>query len=80
MRDEALYLSNILECIQRIELYVSDGKDSFMSNPMIQDAVIRNFEVMGEATKQLSNELREAHQAIPWRQMAGFRDVLIHDF
>jgi uncharacterized protein with HEPN domain len=47
---------------------------------MVQDAVIRNFEVMGEATKRLSQELRSENSDIPWRQMAGFRDMLIHDY
>lgn len=47
---------------------------------MIQDAVIRNFEIMGEATKRLSGTMKEDHAEIPWRQMAGFRDVLIHDY
>lgn len=51
-----------------------------MQNPMIQDAVIRNFEVIGEATKRLSTELRAAYPNVPWQQIAGFRDVLIHDY
>ena len=51
-----------------------------MQNPMIQDAVIRNFEVIGEATKRLSTELRAAYPNVPWHQIAGFRDVLIHDY
>ncbi|MBE9139745.1 DUF86 domain-containing protein [Nodosilinea sp. LEGE 07088] len=47
---------------------------------MIQDAVIRNFEGMGKAVKRLSEELRNSNSDIPWRQIAGFRDVLIHDY
>ena len=47
---------------------------------MIQDAVIRNFEVIGEATKRLSEALKAEHPDIAWRQIAGFRDVLIHDY
>ncbi len=47
---------------------------------MIQDAVIRNFEVIGEAIKRLPDEYRIAHPEIPWRTMAGFRDVLIHGY
>jgi uncharacterized protein with HEPN domain len=47
---------------------------------LIQDGVIRNLEVIGEATKNLSAELRAANQEIPWRQIAGMRDVLIHDY
>ncbi len=80
MKDERLYLSNIKECIDRIEAYTYDGKEAFMRTPMIQDAVIRNFEIIGEATKRLSPELRSAYSDVPWQQMAGLRDVLIHDY
>ena len=51
-----------------------------MSSDLIQDAVIRNLEIVGEATKRVSQETKEQHQEIPWRQMAGLRDVLIHDY
>lgn len=80
MRDNRLYLSNIKECIERIESYTCDGREAFMQTPMIQDAVIRNFEIIGEATKRLSPELRAAYPQIPWQQIAGLRDVLIHDY
>ncbi|MEB3150190.1 MAG: DUF86 domain-containing protein [Sphaerospermopsis sp.] len=80
MKDERLYLSNIKECIERIEEYTQGGKEEFMQTKMIQDAVIRNFEIIGEATKRLSPELRSQYSDIPWQQMAGLRDVLIHDY
>ena len=53
MRDQRLYLNDILESINLIQDYVSQGKDKFFSNRMIQDAVIRNLEIIGEATKKL---------------------------
>ena len=80
MNVDRLYLSNIVECISQIEQYVVDGREEFFRNRMVQDAVIRNFEVIGEAVKRLSMELRQENGDIPWRQMAGFRDVLIHDY
>lgn len=80
MKDERLYLSNIKECIERIEEYTKGGKEEFMQNKMIQDAVIRNFEIIGEATKRLSPELRSQYSDVSWQQMAGLRDVLIHDY
>jgi uncharacterized protein with HEPN domain len=80
MRDDKLYLLNILECINQIQEYATDNRDYFMSDRKTQDAVIRNFEIIGEATKQVSQGLRDVHPEIPWRRMAGFRDVLIHNY
>ncbi len=80
MRDDRLYLSNIKECIERIESYTHDGREVFLQTTIIQDAVMRNFEIIGEATKRLSPELRVAYPDVPWQQVAGFRDVLIHDY
>jgi uncharacterized protein with HEPN domain len=80
VKDDKLYLINILECISRIELYTGPGAEAFRTSTLIQDAVIRNFEIIGEATKRLSSELRDSHTGIPWTRIAGFRDVLIHDY
>lgn len=54
--------------------------DSFVADVKTQDAVIRNLEILGEATKNLSDPLRAKHSAIPWKSMAGARDRLIHDY
>lgn len=80
MRDDRVYLDNILECIRRIEDYTQGSWELFAQSMVIQDAVIRNFEVISEATKRISQDLRDANPVIPWRRMAGFRDVLIHDY
>lgn len=77
---DRLYLSNIYEAILKIEDYTQSGQEAFMSTSIIQDAVIRNFEIIGEATKRLSDEIRQENTDIHWRQMAGLRDVLIHDY
>jgi uncharacterized protein with HEPN domain len=70
----------MLDAIRRIESYVAVGYDSFMSATHWQDAVIRQLEVLGEATKRLSDELRARHDEVEWRRIAGLRDVLIHDY
>lgn len=80
MKDDVVYLRHILECIDSIESYVPNGKQDFFSSKLIQDAVIRNLEVVGEATKRISQELRQQHLKLPWREMAGLRDVLIHNY
>jgi uncharacterized protein with HEPN domain len=80
VNDDLAYLNDVLERIQRIETYTQQGRETFLQSAMIQDAVIRNFEVMGEIVKRLSPELRASYPQVPWRRMAGFRDVLIHDY
>lgn len=80
MRNDEVYLRHILECIENIELYCPNGKKDFFSSKLIQDAVIRNLEVIGEATKNISQTLRQQHPILPWREMAGLRDVLIHNY
>jgi uncharacterized protein with HEPN domain len=80
MKNDLLYVSNIQESIEAIESYTLEGKEVFMQTRMIQDAVIRNFEVIGEATKRLSPKFRVKYSEVPWRRIAGLRDVLIHDY
>ncbi len=77
---DLLYLEHILERIERIERIAEEGRDAFLTSDILQDAVIRNFEVIGEAVKQLSDEAKEQHPEVPWRRIAGFRDVLIHNY
>lgn len=71
-------MGHIQDAIERIETYVVAGYEAFSTNLMMQDAVIRNFEVIGEAVKGLSQDLKDRHSGIPWKQIAGMRDFLIH--
>ena len=80
MKDDAVYLRHILDAISKIESYVAVGRDIFMATSHWQDAVIRQLEIVGEATKNLSRELRSRHPDIPWRRIAGLRDFLIHEY
>jgi uncharacterized protein with HEPN domain len=80
VKEDCVYLAHIRDAIQRIDAFTSGGRDHFMTDAMVQDAVIRNLEVIGEAVKGLSEELRTANPDIPWKQIAGMRDVLIHHY
>ena len=75
-----VYLAQMLERILRIESYTWEGESSFLQNPLIQDAVIRNLEVIGESAKRVPDEFRVQHPDIPWRALTGFREVLIHQY
>jgi uncharacterized protein with HEPN domain len=79
-RDETLYLVDMREAVERILRYTTAGRDAFLADPMIQDAVIRNLEVMGEAVRRVSADTRSAHPEIPWKQIAGTRDRVIHGY
>lgn len=80
MKDERLYLIHIAECIEKIEQYTRDGKSEFLRDSKTHDAVIRNFEIIGEAVKHLCENTRQLAPHISWRQFAGFRDILIHQY
>jgi len=79
-KDPRVYLAHILECIQKIERFTASGRTNFLHEPLVQDAVLRNFEVIGEAAKRLDDPYRRAHPEISWRGLAGLRDVLIHQY
>ncbi|MBN2646143.1 MAG: DUF86 domain-containing protein [Desulfuromonadaceae bacterium] len=80
-RDDSVYLRHIRDAIQQIAEYIR-GTDflAFSLDRMKQDAVIRQLEIIGEATKRISIETRQAQPEIPWKNMAGMRDVLIHNY
>jgi len=81
MKDDLIYIDHILISIDRIEIYLS-GKDhqAFSDDSMTQDAVVRQLEIIGEATKRISKDLRNLNPQVPWSDMAGMRDILIHDY
>lgn len=80
MKDDEFYLRYILESVEKIESYTAVGRDSFLKTALVQDAVIRNLEIIGEAAKQLSEGFKKRNADIPWRNVSGLRDILIHHY
>lgn len=80
MKDDRLYLQHMRERCHRIARFIAPGKAAFFQSEEIQDAVIRNIEVIGEAAKRVSPESRGRLAQLDWRRICGMRDVLIHDY
>lgn len=81
MTSDLPYLKHILDSIVKIERYVEEmNREGFLGDPKTQSAVVRELEVIGEATKRLSRHFREENPEIPWAEVAGTRDRLIHGY
>ncbi len=80
MKDDRLYLLHIQECISKIEEYTQAGEADFFKDPKTQDAVIRNLQILSESSQRLSADLKEGHPEVSWRKIAGFRNVLVHNY
>jgi len=80
-KDPKIFIEHILECTERIEEYTKEMmKEDFFDSVQIQDAVMRRIEIIGEAVKNIPKEIKDKYQDIPWRQIAGMRDILIHEY
>ncbi|MDX2078162.1 MAG: HepT-like ribonuclease domain-containing protein [bacterium] len=80
MKDQRLYCQDILERITMLEQFTQEGKDAFLSSQMIQESVVRCFEVIGEIIKRLDSNIIAQYSSVDWKGLAGFRDVLIHQY
>jgi uncharacterized protein with HEPN domain len=80
VKDDRVYLAHIRDALVRIAEYTSAGREAFMADPRTQDAVVRNLEVVGEATKRVSAETRALAPDVPWKAISGMRDKLIHEY
>ncbi len=79
-KDDNLYLTHIQECIDKIRCYLMGDKERFMTSTLIQDAVLRNLQVMAESTQKLSPEFKQKHPDILWRELWAFRNVIAHNY
>ncbi len=80
MKDDRFYLIPILECITRVQEYTLAGRQAFLSDGKTQDAVLRRLQILGESTPRIGESLKTAHAQIDWPRIAGFRNVLVHDY
>jgi uncharacterized protein with HEPN domain len=80
LKDDQVYLHHILDSIERILAYTSEGQKAFDADTKTQDAVVCNLSIIGEAVKRISEPMRDANPTVPWKQMAGVRDRVVHDY
>ncbi|MFH1362628.1 MAG: DUF86 domain-containing protein [Candidatus Omnitrophota bacterium] len=80
-RDSKFYIKDILDSMEKIEKYTKGlSFREFSRDEMLIDAVVRNFEIIGEASKNIPSKLRSLNEEIPWKEMAGMRDKITHDY
>jgi uncharacterized protein with HEPN domain len=80
VKDDGVYLDNILECIGRVQRYTADRREAFFTDEMTQDAVLRNLQILAESCGRLPREIRDRRREIDWKGIAGFRNVVVHDY
>jgi uncharacterized protein with HEPN domain len=80
VKDQRAYLLHAIDAIDAILSYTVGGSEAFFSDGKTQDAVIRNIEIIGQAVKGISDGTRALEPDVPWRQIAGMRDKLIHEY
>jgi len=79
-RDDRTFVEDMLARIALVDEFTHDGREAFMQTRMMQEAVIRALEIIGEASRNISDDVRAAHPEIAWRQIAAFRNFVIHAY
>lgn len=80
-KDPIVFIEHILECIELIEEYTKGvTKEEFFKLRQLQDSVIRRIEVIGEAVKNIPQEIKDKYNQISWKRISGMRDILIHEY
>jgi uncharacterized protein with HEPN domain len=80
MKDDAVYLDHILDCIAWIARHTAEGKAAFFADRKTQSAVLRELQTLAQSAQRLSDPVKQQHPEVPWQAVAGFRNVLVHDY
>lgn len=80
MKDDGVYLQHILECLDAVIGYTSEGHSRFLTDRKTQKATLRELQELAESAQRLSSALKGRHSDLPWTAIAGFRNVLVHDY
>ena|SRR3990172_2874493 len=80
MKDDRVYLEHILDCLEAITNYTCEGREMFLRDRKTHQATLRELQELAESAQRLSPSLRERHPEVPWREIAGFRNVLVHNY
>jgi len=80
-RSNFLLLEDLIESIEKIQRYTKDLTfDEFLENELVMDGVVRNFEIIGEAANKISDDVHQKYPEVPWRQIVGFRNRIVHEY
>jgi len=80
MRDDHERLLDIREAIERIEKYAGQGRETFEHDELVQTWIVHHLQIIGEASRTLSSDLRDQHPEVPWSKIIGMRNILVHDY
>jgi uncharacterized protein with HEPN domain len=80
MKDDRVYFEHILLCIEKIEDYTKMDRSLYMGSTIIQDAVVRNLQVLAESTQRISDRVKTNYPDTEWQAISGFRNILVHDY
>jgi len=80
MKEDRVYFEHFLLCIEKIEDYTKMDKSLYMESTIIQDAVVRNLQVLAESTQRISDKVKTNYPDTEWQAISGFRNILVHDY